>query len=131
MSSQLDELMTYTKDFFGTSPEYLWESYPDAAVFRHEVNKKWYAIVMHISYRKLGIDSDEMLDILDVKCDPQLLGSLLQKEGCHPAYHMNKSHWLTVRLDGTVPFDEIIGLLEMSYDLIKPKITKKPAKRTV
>ena len=122
MHSQLQELFTYAKDFFGDSPEYLWEKYPDTAVLRHQDNKKWYAVVMQISYRKLGVDKDDIIDILDIKCDPQLLGSILQKEGCHPAYHMNKSHWLTVRLDGTVPFDEIAGLLEMSYNITRKKI---------
>ena len=122
MISQLNELLTYAKDYLGTDPEYLWESLPEAAVLRHQGNKKWYAVIMRISYRKLGIDSDDFVDILDIKCDPGLLGSMLRKEGCHPAYHMNKSHWLTVRLDGTVPFDEITGLLGMSFDITKPKI---------
>ena len=121
MQSQQQELMTYAKDFFGTDPEYLWESLPDAAVLRHGDNKKWYAVFMRIPYRKLGIGSDGSVDILDIKCDPQLLGSMLQKEGCHPAYHMNKSHWLTIRLDNTVSLDEIIGLLEMSYNITKKK----------
>ena len=119
MSSQLDELFTYAKDFYGDAPEYLWESLPEAAVLRHSDNKKWYAVVMRIPRRKLKLPGDELIDILDIKCDPQLLGSMLQKEGCHPAYHMNKSHWLTVRLDGTVTFDEIVGLLEMSYNITK------------
>ena len=125
MRSQLDELFVYAKDYLGSEPEYLWDSYPDACVLRHQDNKKWHAVIMHISRSKLGLSGEDIVDILDVKCDPQLLGSMLGKEGCHPAYHMNKSHWLTVRLDGTVPFDEIVGLLEMSYNITKKKLTRR------
>ena len=125
MASQLDELLTYAKDYLGGDPEYLWESTPDACVLRHQDNKKWYAVIMHITRDKLKLSDNGPVDILDVKCDPQLLGSMLGKEGCHPAYHMNKSHWLTVRLDGTVPFDEIVGLLEMSYNITKKRLTRR------
>lgn len=124
MQSQLQQLLDYAKDFYGDTPEYLWESYPDAGVLRHGDNKKWYALVMCIPRQKLKLSGDDLVNILDVKCDPQLLGSMLQKEGCHPAYHMNKSHWLTVRLDGTVSFDEIVGLLEMSYNITRSKKRK-------
>ena len=125
MASQLDELLTYAKDYLGDDPEYLWESTPDACVLRHQDNKKWYAVIMHITRDKLKLSDNGPVDILDIKCDPQLLGSMLGKEGCHPAYHMNKSHWLTVRLDGTVSFDEIVGLLEMSYNITKKRLTRR------
>ena len=114
-----NDIFEYAKSFYGTEPEYLWQSDPNFAVLRHDKNKKWYGIIMDVPKSKLGLSGDALVDILNIKCDPQLLGSMLGKEGCHPAYHMNKSHWLTVRLDGTVPFDEIVGLLEMSYNITK------------
>lgn len=125
MQSQLAELFAYAKDYFGNDPEYLWDGDTDTCVLRHQDNKKWYAVIMRIPRSKLRLSGDDIVDILDVKCDPQLLGSMLGKEGCHPAYHMNKSHWLTVRLDGTVPLDEIIGLLEMSYNITKKKLARR------
>ena len=114
-----NEVLEYAKDFHGTEPEYLWQSAPNYAVLRHTGNKKWYAIIMDIPRSKLGLSGGGLIDILDIKCDPQLLGSFLQKDGYHPAYHMSKAKWLTVRLDGSVPLDEIIGLLEMSFELTK------------
>ena len=65
-----------------------------------------------------------MMDILDIKCGPLLVGSLLLSPGFLPGYHMNKKHWITVLLDGTVPKAEVFGLLDMSYDLTKPKMKK-------
>lgn len=124
MKTLRNEVLEYAKDFYGTEPEYLWESAPSYAVLRHANKKKWYGIIMDIPRSKLKLSGDEIIDILDIKCDPQLLGSFLQKDGYHPAYHMSKTKWLTVRLDGSVPLDEIIGLLEMSYGLTNNKSRK-------
>ena len=119
MNSFRSAILEYAKEFYGTEPEYLWQSAPNYAVLRHFENKKWYAIIMDIPRSRLGLEGSDIIDILDIKCEPQLLGSMLKKEGCHPAYHMSKSKWLTVRLDGSVTLDEIIGLLNMSYDITK------------
>lgn len=112
-----DKIFEYVKENFGTSPEYLWQKTPDTAVFRHSENKKWYAIIMDISKRKLGIDSDEFVDIINVKCDPILISSLLNNKGYFPAYHMNKNYWISVLLDKTVDLEEIISLINFSYEL--------------
>ena len=44
-------------------------------------------------------DSGTIIDIVDVKVEPELVGSLRLKEGIFPAYHMNKEHWITIKLD--------------------------------
>jgi predicted DNA-binding protein (MmcQ/YjbR family) len=110
-------VIDYAKEYFGTEPEYLWEKTPDAGVLRHSENKKWYGLIMNIPISKLGIKDSRNVDILNVKCDPQLLGSFLMKKGCFPAYHMNKKHWLTVLIDGSLPQEDIIMLINQSYDL--------------
>lgn len=66
---------------------------------------------------KLGLDENRIIDILNVKCDPLLIGSLRSKSGYFPAYHMNKEKWLSIALDGSVQEDEIKDLLDMSYKL--------------
>lgn len=116
-NSLRDKIFEYTKDAFGTNPEYLWQKTPDTAVFRHSENKKWYAIIMDIPKRKLGIDSDEFVDIINVKCDPVLIDSLIKNKGYFRAYHMNKTKWISVLLDGTVALDEIISMINLSYEL--------------
>ena len=112
-----DKVFNYVKETFGTSPEYLWQNTPDTAVLRHSENKKWYAIIMDISKRKLGIDSDEFVDIINVKCDPILISSLINNDGYFRAYHMNKTNWITVLLDGTIDLEKIISLINFSYEL--------------
>lgn len=108
----------YVKEKYGTEPEYLWNKFPNYAVLRHPKNNKWYAAFMDIPKDKLGLDGKEIVDILDVKCNPILIGSLLKKDGFFPAYHMNRENWITILLDGTVSKDEIFMLLDLSYEMI-------------
>lgn len=118
------ELLKYIEEHYGAEPEYLWAKYPEYCIFRHASNRKWFALVLTVPGNKLGFPGDSMMDILDVKCGATLLGSLLETKGFLPAYHMNKSNWVTVLLDGSVPDDEIIGVLDISYSLTKGKAKK-------
>lgn len=117
-------LMQWVRNSFGAQPEYLWADMPNAAVFRHRENRKWFCLMMEVSAKKLGFSTDEMVDICNVKCDPLMLGSVLEKTGCFPAYHMNKQHWLTILLNGSVSEEDVQFLLEQSYDLTSKKSQK-------
>ncbi len=119
------EFEKYINEFYATDPEYPFEGDPVTAVFRHSSNKKWFAIVMHIPIRRLGIDRDGEVDVVNLKCEPLYTVSLIHDEGIHKAYHMNKTHWITVRLDGSVEADKIKWLLDMSFDLTGVKRRKK------
>lgn len=65
---------------YGYAPQYLWLKFPNYAVYRHSENRKWFAVVMDIPKRKLGINQDGIIDIINVKCDPLLIGSLLKEK---------------------------------------------------
>ena len=125
--SQRGRITQYIQDTFGTEAEYLWADSPGNAIFRHPASKKWYAALMRVLPEKLGLPSGEALDIMDIKCDTIMIGSLLSTEGFFPAYHMNKNHWISIVLDGSVSDDQIIPLLELSYDSVAPKRKKKQA----
>ena len=112
-----EEIFEYVKKQYGTIPEYLWSSSPDSAVLRHH-NGKWYAVIMNVERSKLGLDGDDTVEIIDVKCDPEMTGMIIQTYGFLPGYHMNKHHWITILLDGTVGESKILDFLDMSYDLI-------------
>ena len=112
-----EEIFEYVKKQYGTIPEYLWSSSPDSAVLRHH-NGKWYAVIMNVEKSKLGLDGDDTVEIIDVKCDPEMTGMIIQTYGFLPGYHMNKQHWITILLDGTVGESKILDFLDMSYDLI-------------
>ena len=117
MSDVKDAILRYAGEQYGSQPEYLWKKYPGYAVLRHQGHAKWYAVMMNVEKSKLGLDGGGMVDILDVKCDKVLIGSLLDNKGFLPAYHMNKANWISVLLDGSVSTEEITLLLDMSYQL--------------
>jgi len=114
-------LIAYVRDRFGAEPEYLWEKFPDTFVFRHRANRKWFAVVMDVQRRKLGLTGEGAVFVLDVKCGPILAGSYAGAPGVIPAWHMNKSQWIGVLLDGSAPSGTIRELLEISYDLTRGK----------
>jgi len=125
-----NEILQYALETYGTEPEYPFA--PDdgtTAVLRQAVNRKWYAIIMQVSGRRLGLACEGNVTVMNVKCDPLLIGSLLLGEGFLPAYHMNKKHWVTILLDGTVPMSDLCGLLDMSFDLTKPKVKQRKNSR--
>ena len=56
--------------------------------------------------------------IVDVKIDDLMLRDiLLKQEGYYPGYHMNKAGWITIALDGTVPFDEVCRMIDASFEI--------------
>lgn len=115
-----EEIYEYVKKQYGTVPEYLWKESPESAVLRHK-NGKWYAVLMQVEKSRLGLEGDTKVDIIDVKCDPDMVGLLTQTYGFLPGYHMNKKYWITMLLDGTVSEAKILDFLDMSYDLIDGK----------
>ena len=117
------ELESYIVDKYSVEPEYPWQSAPSFAVFRHSNNKKWFAVIMTITKDKLGFDSTENIDIVNLKCDP--LMNVTSEAGVFPAYHMSKTHWISVALDGTVEKEKLEWLLDLSFDLSNKKTKKK------
>ena len=61
------------------------------------------------------------MDVLNVKSDPLLIGSLRGQDGYFPAYHMNKEKWLSIQLGKPELDDAIKDLLSLSYELTAPK----------
>lgn len=113
-----EEIYEYVKKQYGTVPEYLWKESPESAVLRHK-NGKWYGVLMEVERARLGLEGDTKVDIIDVKCNPDMVGLLTQICGFLPGYHMNKRHWITMLLDGTVSEEKVLDFLDMSYDLIE------------
>ncbi len=107
----------YISESYGAAAEFPWVSAPSYAVYRHESNQKWFAVVMNIPKSKLGLESDDIVNVVNLKNDPIMIGSLQKDDGIFPAYHMNKSYWITVLLDGTVEDDKLKWLLDISFQL--------------
>ena len=114
------KLLNYVRECYGTVPDQPFSRASDHTVLRH-ASGKWYGIIMELSPAAFGLPRGETVTVINLKCGALLIGSLLREPGFYPAYHMNKEHWISVRLDGTVPFDKLRMLLNISYDLTKPK----------
>lgn len=111
-----EHLFDHVKKKYKAEPEHLWMRFPDYAIFRHKDNKKWFGLVMAIPRRKLGMDGDDIVDILNVKLsDPLLVDILIQQPGYFRGYHISRGNWVSILLDGSVPFDDICRWLEESY----------------
>lgn len=111
-----ETVFAYIKKKYGASPEYPWAKYDDNAVFRHSDNKKWFALVMRVEKEKLGFSGHEYVNVINLKIDDMMFRDVLVKEeGIIPAYHMNKEHWITVLLDGTVEVSRVFDLLDISF----------------
>ena len=115
----------YIKETYGIMAEFPWLSAPTFAVYRHKSNNKWFAVILEIPKNKIGIEEDGNINVVNLKSDPLLIGSLILDKGIHPAYHMNKNHWITVCLDGSVEEEKVKWLLDLSFELTYKKQNKK------
>lgn len=118
--------LQYCLDVYGTSPDYPFDEDFETAVLRHSDNRKWYALVMRISRRKLGLPSDESADVVNLKLPTDMFGSFGSEDGVYPAYHMNKLHWISVILQDA-PDDVINFLTNVSFEATKDKRKHKKA----
>ena len=119
------ELFAYIFDEYSVEPDFPFRMDDVTCVFRHIDNRKWFGIAMVIPYRTVGINKPGDVDILNVKCDPIMMGSLRGKSGFCPAYHMNKDKWITILLDGSAGQEDIKALLAISYSMTAVKLRRK------
>ncbi|MBQ7380745.1 MAG: MmcQ/YjbR family DNA-binding protein [Clostridia bacterium] len=119
------QLFEYCLDAFDTAPDYPFDDFMETAVFRHTKNRKWYALVMKVPKSRLGLESGEAADVLNLKLPPEMMSSFGASDGVYPAYHMNKAHWVSVLLEQAQD-DLVTFLLSVSHSLTKPNTNKKP-----
>lgn len=119
------ELKDYILKTYDVEPDFPWADSPTYEVFRHQNNNKWFALVMDVPRSRLGLKEDGVIDIVNLKCDPVLVGSLRLEKGFFPAYHMSKEKWISVALDGSVDDEKIKSLIDLSFELTKVKVKRK------
>ena len=114
-------------DTYNVRADYPFEDDFETGAFRHE-SGRWFALAMSICEKRLGREGSAVLDVVNLKCAPEVIESIAGIEvGIYRAYHMNKNHWLTVSLP-ECDQDTVLWLLGISYELTRPKIKGK--KRT-
>ena len=116
---QTKRIMVQVQEKYGNQLEYLWEKSPDTAVLRHEGNQKWYAVWMKISWDKLEKGREGQVEAVNLKHDQ--VADLLSSKGIYPAFHMNKRYWISVALDDTLSDEEVLKLIEISWNLTSKK----------
>ncbi len=113
------EVEKYIKEKFDVLGEQIFPKYPKISAFRHKKNEKWFALLMQISASKLGLQNDEMIDVLNLKCHPDLAMVLVDEQQIFKAYHMNKKHWISVNLDSKISQKTVFDLIDESFALSK------------
>lgn len=110
-------VIEYVREKYGDEMEYLWEKFPDNAIWRRKDNQKWYGAILTVSKKKLGLDSGEIAEIVDLRLYPEEMAGTVDGVKYFPGWHMNKKSWYTIILDNSVPTEEICQRIDKSYML--------------
>ena len=120
-SAQATAIIQYASQKYHCQLEYLWAKFPGNAVLRRQDNAKWYAAMLKLPKQKLGVSGAGQMEIIDLRADPQQIMAMVDRKKFFPGYHMNKTHWFTICLDGSVPTEEICSFLDNSYTIAAKK----------
>lgn len=118
-TGQMNAVITAVAAKFDEQPEFLWKQFPNNAILRRADNRKWYALLVKVAADKLGLDGSDPVDVLVVRADPTAIPAQLKAGQALPAYHMNKKHWLSYRLDVGTPLAALMHHVEASRVLAK------------
>lgn len=114
------DFLNYCTETYGTAPDHPFEEDFVTTVLRHSDTRKWYGLIMEVSRRKFGFESDETIDVVNMKLPVEMFGSFGKEDGVHPAYHMNKLHWISVLLPDA-PDDVVKFLINVSFEATRSK----------
>ena len=117
INNQTNRITKYINNKYLDKPEFLWPKFPGYGVFRNKNNNKWYGIIMNIDSSKLENTTGEV-EIINIKLKEEKIKKLLKIKGFYKAYHMNKKDWISIILNDTLKDNEIISLIDESYNLI-------------
>ena len=119
------QILEYIQTTYKVKTETPWMQYPDHMTFKDVWSDKWFALMMPVEKRKLHIDEEGFVYVINLKNDPELIGMIIQSRGYYPAYHMNKRHWISVLLDGTVPPKQIKERIDESFRIVTDSPTRR------
>ena len=84
-------------------------------------------IVMKVRKKMFALFQDrDPVESISLKCEPEhALALRAQYPAVTGGYHLNKKHWNSVALDDSIPRDEILEMIDDSYNLVRNRLTKK------
>lgn len=108
-----NKLIAYCLSKKGAVQEYPFG--PDPAVMK--VGGKMFALI--------SVPGDGEAVRISLKCDPVIAANLREQHACVlPGYHLNKTHWNTVIVDGSLPMGDLQAMIDHSYDRVLGGLTK-------
>lgn len=117
-TAQAQMIIAFVKETYGDDLEFLWAKSPDNAIWRRKDNKKWYGAILTVAGKKIGLESDDIVEIIDLRMDPAEAETILARKHYYPGWHMNKKSWYTLVLDGGIPDEELKERLKEGYTLV-------------
>jgi len=83
-------------------------------------------LVFKVVGKMFALTSMDDFTSVNLKSDPEVAVELREKyDAVQPGYHMNKKHWITILIDGSVPDRQLKAWIDTSYDLVVAGLTKK------
>ena len=120
---QSNRITNLIREKYGDLPEFLWEQFDGSGIFRNPETNKWYAGILDVQRNKVQKESksSEIIEVIDIKLDPEYLKELVKKPNFYTGYHMNKKYWATVILDDSVSDEKIMDLVAKSHVFTEKK----------
>lgn len=83
-------------------------------------------LVFKVSGKMFALTALNEFTRVSLKTDPEVGAQLREQyEAVEPGYHLNKKHWITVRIDGTIPDRLLKAWIDASYDLVVKGLSKR------
>lgn len=114
-------IIEYIKQKYSDDLEYLWDKFPCNAIWRNKNNNKWYGALLVVDKSKIGISEKGDIEIIDLLLETEKVEKMIDNKKYFAGYHMNKKHWITIKLDGSVDINDIFELIDNSYKLSNKK----------
>ena len=99
--------------------KFYWEKFPRNAICRRKDNQKQYLAILSVKGSKIGLETDEVVEVIDLRVPKDKISYILQCNNIYPAYHMNKKSWITIVLDNSINMTDIYEYIDESYLLAK------------
>lgn len=118
-TNQAQMAIEYVRKIYGDEPEFLWTKSPNNAVLTRKDSRKWYAAILTVNGRKIGLNTDKIVEIIDLRMKADDRDNILSREHYYPGWHMNKKSWYTIVFDDCVADEEIKLRITESYELAR------------
>lgn len=116
-SKQALDIINYITQKYNDKLEFLWEKFDNNAIWRNKQNNKWYGVLLVIPKSKLGIKSEEIIEVINLRYEKEKIEEILDDKKIFRGYHMNKKSWITIKLDDSIDTETILDLVDNSYNL--------------